>query len=170
MLFGDTLLSASAPAACPDRYRDRPVVFLGPSLGLDEARGILDADYRRPMRKGDVYRDLGSGGKTIAIIDGVFHCEPSVWPREILEAIDEGVEAFGARRMGPPRRRARRPRDVRVRDDSPLRFDFGAENPRLAACARCAPRSRLRPCRRGLRNPAEGERDGHQIAIDGQRV
>lgn len=78
----------------------RPVVFLGPSLTLSDARDVLDADYRPPVRKGDVYACLATGATTIAIIDGVFHSQPSVWHREILEAINEGLHLFGASSMG----------------------------------------------------------------------
>jgi hypothetical protein len=52
------------------------------------------------VRKGDVYACLATGVTTIAIIDGVFHSQPSVWHREILEAIDEGLHVFGASSMG----------------------------------------------------------------------
>jgi hypothetical protein len=75
-------------------------VFLGPSLSRDEARGILDADYYPPARKGDVYRVLPSGVEAIILIDGVFHSTPSVWQRELLDAMDEEIEVLGASSMG----------------------------------------------------------------------
>src|SRR5262245_11206395 len=76
--------------ASPMRRADT-VVFLGPTLSHADAARVLDADLRPPVRKGDVYRCLESGVATIAIIDGVFHTEPSVWHREILLALDRGV-------------------------------------------------------------------------------
>ena len=33
-----------------------PVVFLGPSLPLETARDILDAEYRPPAAQGDILR------------------------------------------------------------------------------------------------------------------
>jgi hypothetical protein len=75
-------------------------VFLGPSLRKERAAEIFDADYYPPARKGDVYRILASGVRTIVLIDGVFHSTPSVWQRELLDAISEGVVVLGASSMG----------------------------------------------------------------------
>src|ERR1700730_582813 len=75
-------------------------VFLGPSLPGSEAKEILAADYYPPARRGDVYRIVASGIKTIVLIDGVFHSAPSIWPREILDAIAEGIQVLGASSMG----------------------------------------------------------------------
>ncbi len=83
-----------------DRAFHPVVVFLGPSLHQDEARTLLDADYLPPARKGDVYRILASGVKTIVLIDGLFHTTPSVWHRELLDAIEEGIDVVGASSMG----------------------------------------------------------------------
>ena len=66
-------------------------VFLGPSLDQKSARDILDATYYPPVGKGDVYKIIPSGVKTIVILDGVFHSTPSVWQRELLDAIAEGM-------------------------------------------------------------------------------
>jgi hypothetical protein len=75
-------------------------VFLGPSLGLREACDLLEAQYLPPARKGDIYRIMTSGVKTIVLVDGVFHNTPSVWPREILDALEDGIQVFGAASMG----------------------------------------------------------------------
>ncbi|MCE9578605.1 MAG: hypothetical protein K8W52_36095 [Deltaproteobacteria bacterium] len=76
------------------------MVFLGPSLPLQDAQVILRATYRPPVQKGDVYALLTSGARRIVIIDGIFHSGPSVWQREILTAMDEGIEVLGASSMG----------------------------------------------------------------------
>lgn len=79
----------------------KPVaVFLGPSLGKDHARALLDADYYPPARKGDVYRILTTGVETIVLIDGVFHSTPTIWQRELLYAIRQGIRVIGASSMG----------------------------------------------------------------------
>jgi len=83
-----------------DVAEHRVVVFLGPSLPVARARGILQADYRPPARKGDIYGVLTSGATTIVLIDGVFHGAPSIWQREILAALDEGIAVLGASSMG----------------------------------------------------------------------
>jgi len=75
-------------------------VFLGPSLAPAEARQLLPANYYPPVRLGDVYRLLASGVHRIAIIDGVFHQSTPVWQRELLAAIDEGIEVVGGASMG----------------------------------------------------------------------
>lgn len=76
------------------------IVFLGPSLPVADARRLLDADYRSPAQRGDIYRCLGVGARRIVLIDGLFHGVPSVWQREILSALDDGIEVLGASSMG----------------------------------------------------------------------
>jgi hypothetical protein len=77
------------------------VVFLGPSLPVEEARTILDADYRPPAGLGDVVRAVLDGPpRTIALIDGVFARMPAVRHKEILFALCAGVRVAGAASMG----------------------------------------------------------------------
>lgn len=76
-------------------------IFLGPSLPLKDAWAILPADYRPPVRQGDIYRLLlDRRPSAIAIIDGYFHEVPSVWHKEILWALDQGIPVHGAASMG----------------------------------------------------------------------
>ena len=98
-------LSCGVEAARSERAKSCELVtlhrsFPGPSLGLQEARELLPAPYFPPARKGDIYRIIASGVKTIVLIDGLFHNTPSVWPREILAALDEGIQVIGAASMG----------------------------------------------------------------------
>lgn len=76
------------------------VVFLGPSLPRAAARALLEARYLPPADRGAVHRVLGSGPRVIVLVDGVFHGSPSVWQRELLDALDEGVTVVGAASMG----------------------------------------------------------------------
>ncbi len=76
------------------------IVWLGPSCPLRLAREVLDADYRPPVRHGDVWRALAEKPRAMVIIDGVFEQIPAVWHKEILEALAEGVHVFGAASMG----------------------------------------------------------------------
>lgn len=78
----------------------RPVVFLGPSLPLDEAREICDADYRPPVAQGDLLRAAVDSPPAIAMIDGVFKDVPTVRHREILWVMASGIPVFGASSMG----------------------------------------------------------------------
>lgn len=75
-------------------------VFLGPSLLQTKARDLLDAVYYPPARRGDIYRIMSLGVKTIILIDGVFHSTPSVWQRELFDAMEQGIQVFGASSMG----------------------------------------------------------------------
>ncbi|MBW4641603.1 MAG: TfuA-related McrA-glycine thioamidation protein [Goleter apudmare HA4340-LM2] len=75
-------------------------VFLGPSLPRNQAHQILDARYYPPASKGDIYQIIASGVQAIILIDGIFHSRPSVWHRELIHAIEEGIQVFGASSMG----------------------------------------------------------------------
>jgi hypothetical protein len=76
------------------------VVFLGPSLARAEARAILPADYRPPARRGDIAAAVRQRSDTVVLIDGHFEQVPSVWHKEILWALSEGVRVCGAASMG----------------------------------------------------------------------
>lgn len=76
------------------------VVFIGPTLRVEAARKILDADYRPPAAQGDVYRAAQNRPWGIAIVDGYFEQVPAVWHKEILWAMSQGVHVFGASSMG----------------------------------------------------------------------
>ncbi len=76
------------------------VVFLGPTLERDRAMAELDADYRPPVRLGDVVRAVHGGAAVIGIVDGLFDGTPPVWHKEILHALSVGVAVYGASSMG----------------------------------------------------------------------
>ena len=78
----------------------RLVVFLGPTLSHDDARDVLDAEYRPPAAHGDVLRVALRRPKAIGLVDGVFERVPAVWHKEILFALSEGVHVYGAASMG----------------------------------------------------------------------
>ena len=78
------------------------VVFVGPSLPIDQARALHpSAVFYPPVRQGDIVSVLREyQPSAIGIIDGVFLDVLSVWHKEILLALDEGVEVYGAASMG----------------------------------------------------------------------
>lgn len=79
----------------------KTIVFLETSLTHIEAKKILpNAVYMPSIKKGDVIRAIKNGYERIVIIDGNFGWTPSVWHKEILMAIDYGIEVFGASSMG----------------------------------------------------------------------
>ncbi len=75
------------------------VLFAGPSLsGQDYDRSGLEV--RPPARKGDLYRAVLDGADAIGLIDGVFGFVPSVWHKEILFALKQGIPVLGAASIG----------------------------------------------------------------------
>lgn len=75
-------------------------IFSGPTLPPAEAAKILDAEYRPPAAIGDVYKAAQKRPWAIGIIDGFFESTPSVWHKEVLWAMAQGIQVFGASSMG----------------------------------------------------------------------
>lgn len=88
----------AAPVAAARAAGALPIVFLGPSMPLDEARALLEADYRPPVRRGDL--DQVAAGTVVAIIDGVFEEHLAISPAEIRAALARGVRVAGGSSMG----------------------------------------------------------------------
>lgn len=77
------------------------VVFLGPTLPWREAEAATSAILLPPARQGDVFRAVHTHRpRAIGLIDGTFLDVPSVWHRELLWALSEGVHVLGAASMG----------------------------------------------------------------------
>ncbi len=77
------------------------VVFIGPTLPQEQAREVCAAECLAPVRQGDVYRAVTRHRpRAIGIVDGIFQHVPSVWHKEILWAMAQGVHVFGAASMG----------------------------------------------------------------------
>jgi hypothetical protein len=79
----------------------RAVIFVGPSLPprwrpADEELW----DWRPPVRQGELYRAALTRPDAIGIIDGYFEIVPTVWHKEILWAMAEGIHVFGAASIG----------------------------------------------------------------------
>lgn len=90
--------AATSRAAPSTGARARAVVFLGPSLRLEEARKIFDAEYRPPIRRGDL--DGLPAGTVVGIVDGVFDQNLAISPAEVFDAARAGVRIFGSSSMG----------------------------------------------------------------------
>jgi hypothetical protein len=76
------------------------VVFLGPSLPREQAEEVLQADYRPPAKRGDIYQAAREGAEVICLIDGVFFQECSVAHKEVIYALEAGSRVLGASSMG----------------------------------------------------------------------
>jgi hypothetical protein len=75
-------------------------VFTGPTLSAPDAREVLEAVYLPPVAQGDVYDVAQKRPKAIGIIDGYFQQVPSVWHKEILWAMAQGIHVFGSASIG----------------------------------------------------------------------
>ena len=79
----------------------RTAVFLGPSCTEREAKKLLpEADYYPPAARGSFYNIINDDYQTIVLIDGLFYASLSIWHKEILFALDSGIEVIGASSMG----------------------------------------------------------------------
>lgn len=78
----------------------RPLIFAGPSLYAVASERLAGIDLRPPAGKGDVLSAVLRGTRVIGLVDGTFEYGASVWHKEILFAIREGVAVFGAASMG----------------------------------------------------------------------
>jgi hypothetical protein len=76
------------------------VVYTGTSINHHDAKKILDADYRPPVRRDDIKRLMRNPPDIIGIIDGVFFDSAAVAHREIIEAIRSGITVVGGGSMG----------------------------------------------------------------------
>ena len=52
---------------------NKPIVFIGPSMPLAEAAGIIDADFRPPCKRGDIAQLPPTS--IVALIDGELWAE-----------------------------------------------------------------------------------------------
>lgn len=76
------------------------IIFAGPSLSRDPVKASAGLIFRPPAANGDVYRAAREAPTAIGLVDGFFETVPSVWHKEILWAMAEGVHVFGAASMG----------------------------------------------------------------------
>jgi hypothetical protein len=78
------------------------VLFAGPSLyGFDfAAAGRHSLECRGPAAQGDIARAVVEGAAAIGLVDGRYEDVAAPWHKEILYAIEQGVQVFGAASMG----------------------------------------------------------------------
>jgi hypothetical protein len=79
----------------------RAVIFAGPSLPPNVRLNLgSDIDWRPPVRQGDLYRAALGRPAVIGVIDGYFEVTPTVWHKEILWAMAQGIHVYGAASIG----------------------------------------------------------------------
>ncbi len=76
-------------------------VFSGPTLSHNEGLSLRpDAHFHAPIQCGDLMRLMSQAPNIIVIIDGIYENKPSIWHKEILTAIHQGVTVIGCSSMG----------------------------------------------------------------------
>lgn len=76
------------------------VVFAGPTISHKEVQKYLDCICMPPVCHGDLLGLIDQRPAAIGIIDGYFEGAPSVWHKEILYAMNQGVNVYGSSSMG----------------------------------------------------------------------
>jgi hypothetical protein len=76
------------------------IVFAGPTLYGIYLGAFPSLEFRPPAQRGNILDAVRDGATAIGLIDGVFERMPSVWHKEILFALANGVQVLGAASMG----------------------------------------------------------------------
>jgi TfuA protein len=79
-----------------------PIVFLGPSLKLDKAKKIINAEFRPPAKKGDFIKlSFMSETRKVILIDGVFLQDYPPTPIEVFQVISKSnFKVYGSSSIG----------------------------------------------------------------------
>jgi hypothetical protein len=78
----------------------KAVIFAGPSLPPNARPSDPWLDWRPPVRQGELYRAALERPAIIGVIDGYFETVPTVWHKEILWAMAQGIHVYGAASTG----------------------------------------------------------------------
>jgi len=76
------------------------IIFAGPSLPPKCRPADRDIIWLPPVRQGDLYRAALTRPAIIGVLDGYFETVPTVWHKEILWAMSQGIHVYGAASTG----------------------------------------------------------------------
>ena len=76
------------------------VIFAGPSLPPAYRSPDPAFEWRPPVKQGELYKAALTRPAIIGIIDGYFEVTPTVWHKEILWAMTQGIHVYGAASIG----------------------------------------------------------------------
>jgi hypothetical protein len=76
------------------------VIFAGPSLPPRARPGVAGLEWRPPLRSGDLYLAALRRPALIGVVDGYFETVPTVWHKEVLWAMSQGIHVYGASSIG----------------------------------------------------------------------
>lgn len=94
----DPLIALAATPARAVTAARGPVVFIGPTL--EGERVPSDVEALGPAVCGDLTRLLLHPPAAVGLVDGCFATSPSVWHKEIIALIANGIPVFGAGSLG----------------------------------------------------------------------
>jgi hypothetical protein len=78
----------------------KAVIFAGPSLPPAFRPADPALEWRPPVKQGEVYEAALARPAIIGIIDGYFEVTPTVWHKEILWAMAQGIHVYGSASIG----------------------------------------------------------------------
>jgi len=81
-------------------HAPRAVIFAGPSLPPALRPADRAIQWRAPVRQGEVYEAALTRPAIIGIVDGYFEVTPTVWHKEILWAMAQGIHVYGSASIG----------------------------------------------------------------------
>lgn len=77
------------------------IVFCGPSGFSNLEKNYPSFHFREPAQQGDIYHAANICQPTaIILIDGYYKSVPSVWHKEIIYAIEQGITVIGSASLG----------------------------------------------------------------------
>jgi hypothetical protein len=76
------------------------IIFAGPSLPPRARPHVAGLEWRPPLRRGDLYLAALRRPALIGVVDGYFETVPTVWHKEILWAMSQGIHVYGAASIG----------------------------------------------------------------------
>jgi hypothetical protein len=76
------------------------VIFAGPSLPPNLRPPDPALIWRPPVRQGELYRAALTRPAIIGVVDGYFEVTPTVWHKEILWAMAQGIHVYGSASIG----------------------------------------------------------------------
>ena len=76
------------------------IIFAGPSFPPSARPTIARLEWRPPLRRGDLYLAALQRPRLIGVVDGYFETVPTVWHKEILWAMAQGIHVYGAASIG----------------------------------------------------------------------
>ena len=76
------------------------VIFAGPSFPPSARPAVAGLEWRPPLCRGDLYLAALQRPRLIGVVDGYFETVPTVWHKEILWALAQGIHVYGAASIG----------------------------------------------------------------------